>query len=226
LPWRRWRWLRRWCGSRLWRGGFLGISRPLMHSSNLWRSIFRSPLRRRNRIILLGALLEQMANRTGELLHLLRLLEEIHFVISLANLIRNTTSPRLDLVELMLLLVVSSLADVDILVGRESSRSTFVVSSNEHDKASIDNLINSMVSILTSFDDFVFQEMTVKSMDGLLGSVVPAGIDPFGAILILPRPENLSHDRFGQIIRVLNVDPVACIRVSLNMSIERKVRKY
>lgn len=46
-------------------------------------------------------------------------------------------------------------------------------------------------------------------MDGLLWSIVPAGVDPFLTIRVLPCTVDLGYDGFGHIIWVLYVNPIS-----------------
>ena len=108
----------------------------------------------------------------------------------------------------MLLLVVTRFADVDLLIGGKTTGSTFVVAGMEHDKTTIYDFVNLMVSILTSLDDLIWIEMLVKAMDCLLRTIVPAGIDVSRSRRILPGAKDLRNNWLGQIIRVLNMHPI------------------
>lgn len=143
------------------------------------------------------------------LLHFLRLLEQVHFVVLVAYLIWQTASPGVDPVECMLVLVVSIFANVDFFVGRKSSRTASAEARNEHHEATIDNLFDTMVSVLACLDDLVFEEMPVKSMHSLLGSVIPARVDKFSARCVLPCSIDLCDNWLRQIIRVLDMNPVS-----------------
>lgn len=181
-----------------------------MHGTNLRRRIRRSPHRFGHLItLLLLAFLEQILDRTWHLLHLLRRIKQVHLVVLIANLIWQATRPSLDLVELVLLLIVACLAHVDFLVGWEVARAAFVVTCEEHDEAAVDYFIDGMVAILAGLDDFILIEVTVEAMDSLLGAIVPASVDPFVAICVLPGTVKLSHNGLGEIVGVLDVHPVA-----------------
>lgn len=110
----------------------------------------------------------------------------------------------------MLLFVVPRFANIYFLVVRKTARPAFVVPSDEHDKASINNLVYLMIPILSSFDNFVLIKVTIESVDGLLWTVIPTSVDPFTALRVLPCTVDLSHDGFGEIIRILDVYPIAC----------------
>lgn len=182
-----------------------------MDRSYLGRSVRRSPnwLRKIVRL-LLRILLEEIFDGTGILLHLLGRIEQVHLVVFVPHFIGQTTSPRLDLVELVLLLIVTGLANINLLVCREVSWSAFVVAGEEHDEAAVDNLVDRVITILSSLDNFVIVEMAVKAMDCLLWAIVPASIYPFVPFWALPCPIDLRNNRFGQIVGVLEVYPIAC----------------
>lgn len=109
----------------------------------------------------------------------------------------------------MLLFVVSCLANVNLFVGREVARSTFVVASEEHDETAIYNLVDGMIAILSSLDNLILIEVAIEAVDGLLGTVIPAGIDPLVALGILPCAVDLGDNRLGEVVCVLEVNPVA-----------------
>lgn len=62
---------------------------------------------------------------------------------------------------------------------------------------------------MASLDDFIGIEMLLEMMDGLLGSVVPAGIDPFFSLRVLPGPIQLGYNGFRRIVWILKMNPVA-----------------
>lgn len=66
-----------------------------------------------------------------------------------------------------------------------------------------------MVTILTRLNHFIGVEMLFVMVDGLLGPIIPTGIDPFFAFWVLPRTVDLCHDGLRDIVRVLDVNPVA-----------------
>jgi len=108
----------------------------------------------------------------------------------------------------MLLFIVSCLADIDFFGWINVTRSTATVACDEHDKTPIDDFLNLMVSILASLDNFIREEVFLVLMYRLFGSIVPASIDPFLTFGILPGAIDLSNNRFGHVIGVLNVNPV------------------
>ena len=68
----------------------------------------------------------------------------------------------------MVLFVVSSFADVNLLVGRKVAGTAFVVTCNEHDETPVHYLVDAMVSILASLDNLIFEEVPVETVHGLL----------------------------------------------------------
>jgi hypothetical protein len=150
-----------------------------------------------------------MLDGTRNLLHLSRCIKQIHLVILLSHFIWHTTSPRLDLVQLELFLVVSSLTYVDLLVCWKSSRTALVVSSEEHDEAAINDFFNLVVTILTSLHNLVFIEVLLETMDSLFWPVIPASINPLLAFSILPCAVDLGNNRLGNIILVREMNPIS-----------------
>lgn len=134
--------------------------------------------------------------------------EQVHLIVPLADLVGKAACPGLDLVELEFLLVVSGLADIDGLVRRETAGPTLGIPCDEHDEAAIIDFFNSMVSILPSLDDLVFEEILLKAMNCLLGAVVPARIYPCVARAVLPRPIYLGHNGLPRVVRVGDMDPI------------------
>jgi hypothetical protein len=106
-------------------------------------------------------------------------IEEVHFVILLANLVRQAACPSLDLVELELLLVVPCLAHVHGLVCWQPTRPAPRISRDEHDKAAVLDVFDAVVAVLTRLDHLVFVEVLVEPMDCLLRAVIPAHVHPF-----------------------------------------------
>lgn len=199
----------------------LWIAGPHMNSSYLWRSVWSTPNWLWEFVrLLLFIFFEQIFDRTRYFLHLLWRLEQVHLVVLVPDFIRQATRPCLDLIKLMLLFVISCFTDIDFLICWEISRSSFVVPREEHNEASIHNLIYGMVTILASLDDLIFKKMTVISVHRLLGSVVPTSINPFGAILILPCAVDLSNNWFSEVVGVLDMYPVASNIVSDNQQPE------
>ena len=72
-----------------------------MNSTDLRRCAVRTPRDLGQIIRLLLLVLQQVTDRRRELLHSPRLFKQIHFVVLVAHLIRQTARPRLDLIELM-----------------------------------------------------------------------------------------------------------------------------
>lgn len=155
-----------------------------------------------------------MFDRTWDLLHFPRRVEEVHLVILLSDFVRHAASPGLNFIELELLLVVSCLANVNFLIGRESSRATFVVSSKEHYKTTIDHFINMMISILASLNHFVLEKMFFVPVDCLLRSIVPACVDPLLPFGILPCSVNLGNNRLRKVVWILKMYPITFQLVS------------
>lgn len=157
-----------------------------MHSSHYWGCVRSAPIWLWKWIIFFCIVSKIVCYRTRHLLHLSRMIEQVHLVIPVSHLVWDAACPSFDFVELELLFIVAGFADIDLLIGRESSRAAFVVTSEEHDEASVYNLINLVVPILSGFDDLVLEEVLLMVMHGLLRMIVPAGIDPFLSLLVLP----------------------------------------
>ncbi len=149
-----------------------------------------------------------MLDWTRDLFEPARNIENVHLVVLLTNLIRQAACPCLDLVELMLLFVVPCFANIDFLVFGEIPRTPLGVPGYEHDKAAIYDFTDTMVTILTRLDNFIFEKVFVNPVNRLLRSVIPAGIYPLLAGTVLPRAIDLSHNRFRQVIRVGDMNPV------------------
>lgn len=160
-------------------------------------------------ICLFGIWGQQVSNWGWLLSQLARHVKQIHLVIPLAHLVRQTARPRLDAVECVSVLIVASLAHIDLLVARQSSWPPFVVPCMKHHIAAVDNVIQDMVTILSRLHHFVLIEALRHAMHRLLWSVVPARIDPFLAGLVLPQTVNLRHNRLLEVIGVANVYPIA-----------------
>ena len=109
----------------------------------------------------------------------------------------------------MLFLVISSFADIDFLIRGEIPRAALVISCEKHDKASVNNFVDWVISILSSFHDLILEKVSVEPMNGLLRAVVPTCIDPFATLRILPCTVDLGNDWFGKVVCILDVDPVA-----------------
>ena len=115
----------------------------------------------------------------------------------------------------MLFLVVSSFADIDFLIRGEISRTTLVISCEKHDKASVNNFVDWVISILSSFHDLILEEVSVEPMNGLLRAVVPTCIDPFATLRILPCTVYLGDDWLGKVVCILDMNPVAYSNVRI-----------
>lgn len=136
-------------------------------------------------------------------------IKHVHFVVSTTNFIRNAGFPGFDLVEMLFLLIISTLADVDghfLLVN--PLRPTPRVSGEEHDIALSKYLIDMVVSILSSLDNFMFIKLLFGPMNSLFWAVVPASIDPNLIVSIFPCAKDLGDGRFVRIIRVDNMNPI------------------
>lgn len=180
-----------------------------MHRANYWRRILDSPGWLWQRVILLRILPQKMLDWTWYLLHLSWMSEKIHFIIPLSYFVRYTAGPSLNLVEFMLLFVVTCLAHVHFFVRWKASRSSLVVTGKKHNEASIDYFVNLMISVLASLNNFVLKEMLLVSMNCLFWSVIPASIDPFVSLPVLPGTIYLSNYRFCDVVWILKVNPVA-----------------
>ena len=149
-----------------------------------------------------------MLDRTGHFPQPPGNIEQVHLIVLLADFVRHTARPSLNLVESVLLFVVPRLANVDVFVLGEATRPTLVETSYEHDETSIYDFVDTMVAILACLDHFVFEEVLLKPMDSLLRSIVPAGVHPLLTGLVLPGSVNLGDNRFRQIVRVGDMDPI------------------
>jgi hypothetical protein len=200
---------------------FTGISQT--HRSFPWmfvncshnrRGICSSPRWFRKRVILLCILAEQMLYRTRYLLHLPWDVKEVHLIVSLSDFIGDTACPSLNLIQFEILFVISGFANVNLLVNWKSTRTAFVVASEEHYEAAVHNFIDLVISVLPSLDDLILEEVFFVLMDRLLRPVVPACIDPLQSLRILPGTIYLSHNRLCEIIWILEMNPIACNFVS------------
>jgi hypothetical protein len=187
---------------------YIFISRATVYCTHDWRRIISTPSRPRKIIGFFGITLEQMLDRTWNLFDLARHVKEIHLIVLLAHLIRQAASPRLDLIELVFFLIVASLTDIDLLVWGKIAGTTSAVASEEHDETTIDDFFDPVIAVLARLHHFIRVEVLLKVMHGLLGSVVPAGVDPFLVLRVLPCPVDLADNGLGHIVRVLNVNPV------------------
>lgn len=180
-----------------------------MNRTDFRWGVWSTPNRLRHVVrLLLLVLFEQVLDGTRNLFELPGSIKQVHLIVFVANFIWQAAGPCLDLVQLVLLLVVTRLANVNLHVGWRVSGSAFVVACEKHDEAAVDHLVDGMVAILPSLDHFILIKVAIEAMDGLLGSIVPACIDPLAAVLILPGAVDLSHNRFGQVVGILDVDPI------------------
>ena len=179
-----------------------------MDSPNDWWCIVCSPGHFGKIISLFCIFLKQVFDWAGNLLDPPRDIEEVHFVVLLPHFVRKATRPGFDLVQLVLLLVVSRFTNINVLLRGQASRSSPIVAGNEHDEAAIHNLFDAMITVLARFDHFVGIEMLLDMMNSLLWAVIPAGIDPFFPFGVLPCTIDLCHDRLRDIVGVLDVSPV------------------
>lgn len=157
-----------------------------MHCSNLWRSVVGAPFRLREIICFLLAILEQIRNRTRLLLHAFGFVVQLHLVIFISHFVWQTTGPCLDLIKRKLVLIISALADIYFLITWEVTRSALAEAGDEHDETAVHDLLYSVVPVLPSFDHFTFVKMLVVSVHCLFGAVVPACIDEFLTVSVLP----------------------------------------
>lgn len=84
-----------------------------------------------------------------------------------------------------------------------------MVAGNEHDETSVYNFVDPVVPILTSLDYLVLEEVLLKSMNGLLWTIVPARVDVLLPGLVLPGPVDLSDDGLCQVIWIGDMNPIA-----------------
>src|SRR6266498_3878461 len=95
---------------------YISFTSSTMHRTDQWRSILGTPRWLWQIIGLLLLVFQRVFDRTGDLLHLLWSIESIHQVILVSHLIRQTTRPCLDLVELEFLFVVPRFADIHLFI--------------------------------------------------------------------------------------------------------------
>lgn len=180
-----------------------------MDGANYGWSIRASPCRPRKFICFLGIVPQEVFDWAGYLLHLVGNIEQIHLVVFISYFIWNTARPRFNLVEVEFFFVVSRLADVNIFVWRKSSGTALVKPRDKHNVAAVNDICNRMVAVLACLHHFAVVKVFFESMDRLLRSVVPTGINPPLALTILPCAEYLSNNGLCQVIGVANVYPVA-----------------
>lgn len=180
-----------------------------MNGANDWRRVWATPSWSRQAVCFFGVIAKEVLNRARNLPQRTCDIVQIHFIVSISDFVGEAACPGLDLIELELFFVVSRLANIDLLLGRETTRSSLVKSSNKHDKASVKNFASLMVPVLTGFDDFVLIELLVEPVDGLLRSIVPASVEPAQAFAILPNSVYLSDSWFCEVIGIANVNPIS-----------------
>jgi hypothetical protein len=166
-----------------------------MDGTDYRRSIGASPRRPRKFVCFLGIVSQEVLNWTGYFLHLAGNIKQIHLVVSISYFVRNAACPRFDLVEVEFLFIIPRLADVNVFVWRKSPRAALIKSSNKHNVAAVNDICNRMVAILACLHHLVFVKVFFVSMNCLLWSVVPTGINPLLARTILPCAEYLSNNR-------------------------------
>lgn len=149
-----------------------------------------------------------MLNRAGDLLHPPRHVKEVHLIVPFSHLIRHTARPRLDLVKSESLLVIPRLADVDVFVRGESPGPALVEPCHKHDEAPVEDIFDLVVAVLPRLDHLVLKEVFLEAVHRLLGSVVPARVNPFLTSAILPGSIDLRHDGLGEVIRIPDVNPI------------------
>jgi hypothetical protein len=143
--------------------------------------------------------------------------KQVHFVVFLSDFIWHAARPGFDLVKGESLLVVPRLTHIYRLIRRESPWTTAAKTGDKHDKASVEDILDPVISILPGFDHFMLEEELVHSMHGLFWSIVPACIDPSLALTILPSSIDLRNDRLAEIVGVSDMDPVTCKLMSVIM---------
>ena len=181
-----------------------------MYRTNYGWCIGAAPGRLGKFVCLLCVLTQKVLYWAGNLAHPPRNVKQIHLIISLSHLVGYTAGPCLDLVERKSLLVISRFTNIHGFVRRESTRPAFGEPRDKHDKAVVQNIPDLVISVLPSFDYFVFEEVLFKAMYCLLRAVVPTSVDPFLAFAILPCPIDLRNDGLRQVVGVTNVNPVPC----------------
>jgi hypothetical protein len=134
--------------------------------------------------------------------------KQVHLIVLLSNLVGNAACPRLDLVEPELFFIVARLAHVYLFVPWEPTRSAAAKTGDEHDKATIQDVLDLVIPILTGFHHLMVEEMLVEAMHCLLRPVIPTRVDPTLAVSILPGPIYLSNNRLGEIIWVADMNPI------------------
>lgn len=180
-----------------------------MDGANYRWSIRASPCRPREFICFLGIVAQEVLDWAGYLLHLVGNIEQIHLIVFIPYFIGNTARPRFNLVEVEFFFVISRLADVNILVWGKSPGTAFIKPCDKHNVAAINDICNRMVAVLACLHHLALVKVFFVSMDRLLRSVVPTGINPLLALTILPCAEYLSNNRLCQVIGIANVYPVA-----------------
>ena len=183
------------------------IPGALKHRSNYRGRIVGTPpwlCRGRSRVVL-----QQVQQRTWGFSTFTGLVEQVHLIIFISNLVRQTTCPCLYFVHLVSLLIISRFADIYFLSRTKATRSPSAKASDKHDEAPVNDLVNSMISILTRLDNLFRKKVLFELMDRLLGSVVPASVDPIFAVAVLPGTIDLSNDRFRHIVGILDVYPIS-----------------
>lgn len=180
-----------------------------MHGTNNGRCVCCPPGRFRELIRFLRIRLQEVFDWAGHLLEPPRLIKQLHLVVLLPHFVGHAARPRLDLVELTSRLVVPRLAHVHLLIRRQSTRPSFIEPRNEHDEASVEHLFDLVVAILARLGHLVLEKVLLEPVHRLLGTVVPASVDPSLSSSVLPSSEYLRDNGFGHVVDITNMHPVA-----------------
>ena len=66
-----------------------------------------------------------------------------------------------------------------------------------------------MIAILSSLYNLVDIEVFLIVMNSLLGSIVPASVNPHLTLTVLPSPVYLCYNRLRHIVSILQMDPIS-----------------
>ena len=190
-------------------GTYIVFSWPSVNCADNRRSIWAAPGWLRQVISLLCVMAKEVFDRAWTLGHGLRTIEQIHHIVLVSYFVRHTASPSFDLVEAKFLFIVSRLTHIHLLLTRESTRTAAAKPRHKHNEATIENILDQVIPVLTGLDNFIIEEMFVEAMDGLLWSVVPACIDPSLSITVLPRSVDLGNYWLAEIVGVSNLYPIS-----------------
>ena len=135
----------------------------------------------------------------------------VELVVLPSNLVWDTALPGLNLVEMLLALVVPTFTNIDrALLLVDTLRPPTGISGKEHHEALGKDLVDMMISVLSGLHNFVCVKFLLSPVNGLFRAIIPAGVDPDLPFMVLPRTEDLPNGWFVRIIRVDDVDPIAC----------------